>query len=90
MLVGSQLLGRARHEHLTVEEQVGTVGDAQRLMHVVVGDEHADVFALQLEDDALDVLHGDGVDTGERLVQEDEVGVDGQGTGDLGAATLAT
>ena len=57
-------------------------------MYVVVGDEHADVFPFQLEDDALDVLDGDGVDTGERLVKKHELGVDGQGAGDLGAAAL--
>ena len=89
MLVGCQLLGRARHEHLAVEKQVGTVGDAQGLMHVMVGDEHPDVFSFKLENDALDVLNGDGIDTCKRLVQKNEIGVDSQGAGNLGATTFA-
>ena len=59
-------------------------------MYVVVSDEDTYVLALQLEDDALDVLHSNGVDTGERLIQEDKVRVDGQGAGNLGTTTLAT
>ena len=56
----------------------------------MVGDQDADVLALQAIDDALDVLHGDGVHTGKRLIQHDEVRVDGQAAGNLGAAALAT
>ena len=38
----------------------------------------------------LDILHGDRVDAGERLVEHDELRVDGQTAGYLGAAALTT
>ena len=88
-LVLRQLLGRALEEDFPLEQEVGAVGDAERLLHVVVGDEDADVLVLQFPDDLLDVLHGDGVDAGKGFVQHDELGVDGQAAGNLRAAPLA-
>jgi hypothetical protein len=41
----------------------------------VVRDEHADSPFLQEPDDLLDVEHGDRIDAGERLVQQDEARV---------------
>ena len=76
-------------ENLALEEQIGAIGDAERLFHVVVGDEHADVLLLELPHDILDVLHGDGVHTGERLVEHDEEGIDGQTAGYLRATAFA-
>ena len=58
-------------------------------MNIVVGDEHTDVFPFQLEDDALDVLDSNRVDTSERLVKKHKLWVDGQGTSNLGAPTLS-
>jgi hypothetical protein len=40
------------------------------------------------EDDLLDVVHGDGIDAGEGLVQEHELGLLDQGPGDLQAPSL--
>ena len=56
----------------------------------MVGDEDADVAVFQAPDDMLDVLHGDGVDTGERLVEHDELRLDGQTAGYLRTAPLTT
>lgn len=41
-------------EDTSLEEQVGAVCDAERLLHVVVGDEDADVAVLELIDHSLD------------------------------------
>ena len=70
-------------------QEVGPVRDGEGLADVVVGDDHADVAVLELGDDVLDVLHGDWVHPRERFVQQDELGVDGQGARDLAAAPLA-
>ena len=89
VVVGRQLVRRAAAEDAAVVHDVRAVGDAQRLAHVVVGDEHADPPLLQVEDDLLDVGDGDRVDAGERLVEQDELGRDDQRPGDLGAPALA-
>src|SRR5438874_4607219 len=64
------LAGGARHEDLAVVENVRTVRDGQGLPHVVVGDQNADAAVPQAGDDLLDVGDGDGIDAGERLVQQ--------------------
>ena len=73
--VGSQLLGRTRLEDFTLEQQVGTVGDGQRFIDVVVGDDDADILVLQRSDDALDVFDSDRIDACERFVEQDEAGL---------------
>gem|GEM_PF-2497258 len=66
------------------------VGDRERFVDVVVGDEHADVALDQPFDDLLDVLDGDRIDACERFVEQDELGVERQGAGDLRAAAFAS
>ena len=56
----------------------------------MVSDENADIAELQLPDDMLDVLHSDRVDTGKRLVEHDELWVDGQTARYLRTAALTT
>src|SRR5206468_3991857 len=65
------------------------IGDAEGLADVVVGDEDTDAASFEVEDDLLQVEHGDGVDAGEGLVEQDEAGRDAETTGDLDAAALA-
>ena len=56
----------------------------------MVGDENADVLVLQLPDNLLNIFHGNGIYTGKRLVEHDELGVDGQTAGNLRTAALTT
>ena len=56
----------------------------------MVGDDDPDILILQFRDDVLDILDGDRVDTGERLVKEDELRVDCECSGNLTTATLTT
>ena len=56
----------------------------------MVGDDDSDVLVLQLGDDVLDVLHGDRIDSRERLVQEDELRVDREGAGYFAAAPFTS
>ena len=88
-LIGGQLLGAAGLEDFALEEQVGAVGDGERLIDVVVGDDDSDIFVLERGHDALNILDGDRIDARERLVEQDECRVDGHRAGDFRAPTLA-
>ena len=72
------------------EKQIGTVGDGQRFVDIMVGDENANIAVFQFPDNLLNVFHCDGVDTGKRLVEHDETGLDGKTTGDFASTTFAT
>ena len=55
----------------------------------MVGDQYADAAVLEVADDALDVVHGDRVDPGEGLIQQNKIRIRGQASRDLGAPALA-
>ena len=76
-------------EDLTFEEQIGPVGDGERLVDVVVGDQDADAALFEVLHDGLDVFDGNRIDAGEGFVEEEEAGAQGEGAGDLGASPLA-
>src|SRR6187551_2330472 len=67
-LVGRQAVWRAALENHPAMHDIGAIGDAQRLAHIVVRDEHADAAVLEVEDDLLNVAHRDRIDAGERLI----------------------
>ena len=84
-------LGRgAGGEDPAVVEDVGAVGDGEGLPHVVVGDQHADAALLQPGHDLLDVADRDGIDAGERLVEQQVAGIGDEGPRDLEPPPLAS
>ena len=70
-------------------QDVGAVGDRQRLAHLVVGDQHADAGAAQIRDNFLNIHHGQRVNAGKGLVQKHEGRLENQGARDFQAAPLA-
>src|SRR5271163_2960394 len=71
-------------EDFAVVDDDAAVADFEGALDVVVGDE--DGFAerfFKLTDFALEVFDGDGIDTGEGFVEEDERGVGDQGASDF-------
>ena len=56
----------------------------------MVGDDYADILLFERCDDTLNILHCDRIDSGERLVEQNERRVDGDGSRNLRTATLAT
>ncbi len=54
----------------------------------MVGDQDPDAHVAKLADDRLDVQNGDRIDSGKRLVQQDETGSDRQRPGNLQATPL--
>src|SRR2546430_7980057 len=66
-------LGRgARLQEAPLHEQDGAVADSQRLADGVVADEDAQSALAQFPDQPLQLVHGDGVDAREGLVEEEE------------------
>src|SRR5450759_1158660 len=88
--VATENIRPSRAEDLAVINNVGAIGDHEGFAHIVVGHEDADSGALQLEDDALQLEHLDGIDAGERLVEQAEFWIDGQRPRNLHAAPLAS
>src|SRR5207247_4496374 len=68
--VVDDLGGGAGDENSAVVEDVGAIGDRERLAHVVVRDEDPDATLAQPADDLLDVADRDRVDARERLVEQ--------------------
>lgn len=77
-------------EEFAFEEEVCPIGDAQCFLHIVIGDENADIFLFEFGHDLLNVFHGDGVNACEGFIEEDEFGVGCQGAGDFGSSTFST
>ncbi len=74
LLVGQNLVRGAECQHRTLVDDVCADADAESLADVVVGDQDADAAFRQLPHNALNIHHGDRVDAGKRLVEEDEFG----------------
>ena len=85
----SQLLRSTLEQDLSFKKQVGSVGDTQCFLRVMVCDENADIFFLEMIDHRLDILDRNRVDSRKRLVEHDEFRVDSQTAGNLRAAALA-
>ena len=64
--------GRAFGDNFAVVEDVGPVGDLQGAFDVVVGDEDADAGGNEPADFGLQLLHGNRVHAGKRLVQQNQ------------------
>ena len=83
-----QLFGSALEKDFPFKEKVGAVGDAERLLSVVVGDKDTDIFLFQTIDYLLDILNGNRVYSGKRLIKHDKLGIDSQTAGYLRATAL--
>src|SRR4029450_13234776 len=62
---------------------------AECLACVVIGDQDADAAIAQIENHALDIIDSLGIDPGEGFVEEDKLGLSGEGASDLSPAALA-
>ena len=83
-------LGCTLEKNPSLEKQIGTVGYIERLLDIVVGDKNTDILVLELPHDILYILDSNGVDTCKRLIEHNELGVDGKASRNLGTATLAS
>jgi hypothetical protein len=75
---------------LSVDEDVVAVGDVEGGVYVVIGDQDSDALLGESVNDVLKFFDGDGVNSGERFVEEDEVGFSGHCAGNLDPAPFAS
>ena len=78
-----------RSKYFTGVNNRGAITNAQRFPYVMVGDQNAYAAFTKEADDFLDVDHGDRVNAGKRLVEQNEARVGRQGTRDFDAAAFA-
>ena len=90
LIIGGKGFRGTALENVALVEEVGTVDDGKGLPDIVVSDDYPDVLVLELGNDVLDVLHGNRVNAGERLIKEDELRVDCQCAGDFTAAAFSS
>jgi hypothetical protein len=64
-------------------DDISPVGDAQRFPHAVIGNQQAQAYPLKGEDDSLQFLDGQWIDSGEGFVEQDETGVGDEGPGNF-------
>src|SRR5690606_14543668 len=88
--VEDQLSHRARDLDLSVEHDVRTIHDVERLLHVVIAYQHADSTMPQAGYDALDVVNRNRIHSRERFVEHHELRLGDQCAGDLQAPALST
>src|SRR5207244_8966134 len=81
--IAGDLAGRARHEDLSVVQDIGAIGDREGFTYVVIGDQDADAPVAQASDDLLDIDDRDEVDAGERLVERQVLRARDRGPGAL-------
>ena len=87
--IRQQFLGRAARLDAAFADDVRTVRDAQRVVHVVIGEQHADAGVAEFEDDLLNFVDDLRVHAAERLVEEDQPRLGRERAGDLQPAPLA-
>ena len=66
-------------------QDIGAVNDFQCFAHIMVGDQHANATVLQMLDQITDFANRDGVNAGQRLIQQDIGRVGRQGARDFAA-----
>src|SRR4029077_2572764 len=88
-VVEDELSHCARDLDAPFEHDIGAVHDIERLLDVVVGDEHADTAVAQPGDNGLNVVDRDGVYAGKRLVEQQKLWLRHQRPRDLEPAPLA-
>src|SRR5512134_373673 len=74
---------RASPQNLAGVDYISAIHDGQSLADVVIRDQDSDAGRGQPSHDRLDVEHRDGVDSGERFVEKEEVGRYAEAPGDL-------
>src|SRR5258705_1407067 len=86
----AHLRGAVLPEYFPSSEDICTIGYAECFPHVMIGNEHSDPRAAQVADNFLQILHGEGIDSREWLVEQNKRGFQGQRARDVQAPALST
>src|SRR6185295_6202405 len=88
-LISRQLFRRPRAEYFSVVNYIRPVRNGQSLTHVVIGYQHSDPALAKLLQNTLNIDHRNRIDSGERLIQENESRFDHQTPRDFSSPPLA-
>jgi hypothetical protein len=88
-VVLDELRGRSFGENSAREQDVRAVAEGERLTHVVIGEQNAHAGAPETNEDRVQRLDGERVDSGERLVEQQEPRFDREASCDFQPALLA-
>ena len=89
-LVADDFIGRATHQHFAVVQDIGAVNDFQCFAHVVIGDQHPDAAVFQIVHQMPDFGHGDRVDPGKGLVEQQVFRIGSKAAGNFHPPPFAT
>ena len=70
ILVAHHLVGGSRFYDDPIMQNISTIHDFECLADIVIGDQHTDSPRLEVLHEVPDIAHGNRVDTGKRLVQQ--------------------
>src|SRR5918994_805151 len=73
ILVGHDLRRLSLHQYHTIVQNVCPIDDLKRFSYIVIGYEYPNTAIAQVRDQFADVIHGDRINAGQRLVQQNEV-----------------
>lgn len=82
--------GEAAGLHPAFVDDIRAIGDGESLSDVMVRYQYSDVLLPQFHDDTLNIIDRHGVDSGEGLVEEDELRSESQGPRNLSPTAFAT
>ena len=68
-LIICQFFGGTVFIDFSLDHQVGAIADGKGFRYIVIGDQDPDILVFQFGNDRLYILHGNGIDTGERFIQ---------------------
>src|SRR5215207_38301 len=85
---GEYFIGCADLDQMAEVKESGELRYPSRLLHRMGDDDDAEIL-LELVDELFDAGGGDGIERGTRLVHQNDLGIDGNGSGDAQALLLA-
>src|SRR5262249_1248320 len=78
-----QVARRAGAKDFSLSHNVRAVSDAKCFAHIMIGNQNSDSPAAQIKDHRLNIVNGLGIDSGEWLVQQDELRFSSQSARDF-------
>jgi len=87
--IADDLVRAAFGQNLSGIDNIGAIGEPERLADIVIGDQNADAAIGEMPNQILDIADGDRIDAGKGFVEQHVIGTGGQRAGDFDAATLA-
>ena len=79
---------RTIHEDSAIVQNIGAVDNAKAVADIVVGNQNADATIFQMRNQFADFADRNGVDPGERFIEQNELWTCGKSAGDFNASAF--